>query len=129
VKGGVSHGYKTPRLEQMVDGIIGFTGQGRIASIGSPGLEPETRTTTELAAHYASESGFMAGVTVFTNAFREPAHRNSLPPDSCATVTPTDRQAIPPQLVPLVTLWRNTSFTASAAHVWRVCCPRNSTLE
>jgi hypothetical protein len=41
VKGGVSHGYKTPRLEQMVDGIIGFTGQGRIASIGSPGLEPD----------------------------------------------------------------------------------------
>lgn len=71
LKGGVSRGYKTPRLEQLVDGIIGFTAQGRTATIGTPGLKPETSTSTELGAHYAGASGLSAAVTVFDNRFRD----------------------------------------------------------
>lgn len=71
VKGGVSRGYKTPRVEQLVDGIIGFTGQGRTATIGSPGLKPETSTSTEAGIHYSRATGLGAGVTLFNNEFRD----------------------------------------------------------
>ena len=40
VKGGVSRGFKTPRLDQITPGITGFTGQGTIPTIGTPGLRP-----------------------------------------------------------------------------------------
>lgn len=69
LKGGVSRGYKTPSVEQLVDGIIGFTGQGRIATIGSPGLRPETSTSTEISAYYTAQTGLSAGVTLFNNQF------------------------------------------------------------
>lgn len=68
-KGGVSQGFKTPRLEQLQEGITGFTAQGRTATIGSPGLTPETSTSTELAAHYTRASGFRASATLFNNDF------------------------------------------------------------
>lgn len=42
LKGGVSRGFKTPRVEQIAEGIIGFGGQGRIPLLGTPGLKPET---------------------------------------------------------------------------------------
>lgn len=71
LKGGVSRGYKTPRVEQLVDGIIGFTGQGRTATIGSPGLKPETSTSVEAGIHFSRPSGLGAGVTVFNNEFRD----------------------------------------------------------
>jgi outer membrane receptor for ferrienterochelin and colicins len=77
LKGGVSRGYKTPNVEQLVDGIIGFTGQGRNATIGSPNLRPETSMTTELAASYAHASGATAGVTVFNNRFRDKIARGT----------------------------------------------------
>jgi len=70
IKGGVSRGFKTPRLEQIADGINGFGGQGRIPLIGSPGLKPETSTSTEVALHYAS-TAFGAGVTLFHNHFED----------------------------------------------------------
>lgn len=68
-KGGVSKGFKVPRLDQIADGIIGFTGQGTIPMIGSPDLEPETSVTTEVAAIFDNQEGFRAGVTVFHNSF------------------------------------------------------------
>ncbi|MDQ8179640.1 TonB-dependent receptor [Pelagicoccus sp. SDUM812005] len=68
-KGGVSKGFKVPRLDQIAEGIIGFTGQGTIPNIGSPDLEPETSVTTELVAMYDNLEGFRAGVTVFHNSF------------------------------------------------------------
>ncbi len=71
LKGGVSGGYKTPRLEQLVDGITGFTAQGRTATIGSPGLKPETSVSTELAVLYGNQSGWSAGVSVFNNNFND----------------------------------------------------------
>lgn len=71
LKGGVSRGYKTPRVEQLVDGIIGFSGQGTIALIGTPSLKPETSTTTEFGIHYANASGLSMSVGAFDNRFTD----------------------------------------------------------
>ena len=68
-KGGVSQGYKTPRVEQLVDGIIGFVAQGRTATIGTPSLKPETSTTTEITAFYGNVDRFTASLTLFNNLF------------------------------------------------------------
>lgn len=68
IKGGVSRGFKTPRLEQLAEGITGFGGQGTIPLIGSPGLRPETSTTTEVAAFYV-RGRFSANVGLFNNVF------------------------------------------------------------
>lgn len=71
VKGGVSRGFKTPRLDQIAEGITGFGGQGTIPLIGSPGLKPETSTTYE-AGLYFNNGGFFSGnVTVFNNEFKD----------------------------------------------------------
>lgn len=70
-KGGVSRGYKTPRLEQLADGITGFGGQGTIPLIGSPGLKPETSTSTEIAAYF-DDGGWLSGnLTLFNNEFQD----------------------------------------------------------
>jgi outer membrane receptor for ferrienterochelin and colicins len=69
VKGGVSQGFKTPRLEQLASGINGFGQQGRLPLLGSPGLTPETSTSTEFAVFYDNGSTFRASATVFHNAF------------------------------------------------------------
>lgn len=71
LKGGVSRGYKTPRLDQLTPGINGFSGQGRIPNIGTPTLKPETSTNFEIGAIYDSNNGFMAGITAFHNDFKD----------------------------------------------------------
>lgn len=71
VKGGVSQGFKTPRLEQLAPGINGFGGQGRIPLLGSPGLTPETSTATEAAVFYDNRDNFRASFTVFHNQFED----------------------------------------------------------
>ena len=69
VKGGVSRGFKTPRLEQLAEGITGFGAQGTVPFIGSPGLRPETSTTSEVGAFYARDR-VSVNVGVFNNAFQ-----------------------------------------------------------
>ncbi len=71
VKGGVSQGFKTPRLEQLASGINGFGAQGRLPLLGSPGLMPETSTSTEFAVLYDDHQRLRAGVTVFHNKFED----------------------------------------------------------
>lgn len=69
IKGGVSRGYKTPRLDQITEGITGFTNQGAVPAIGTPTLKPETSTTFE-GGVYFDDGGFFSGnVTVFHNDF------------------------------------------------------------
>ncbi|OYX14046.1 MAG: TonB-dependent receptor, partial [Rhizobiales bacterium 32-66-8] len=63
LKGGVSQGFKTPRLEQIAPGITGFTGQGTRPTIGTPTLKPETSTSTEFAVFYDNRRDFRANVT------------------------------------------------------------------
>ncbi|MBN9318630.1 MAG: TonB-dependent receptor [Caulobacterales bacterium] len=71
VKGGVSRGFKTPRLDQITPGIVGFGGQGTIPLIGTPGLKPETSTTTEAGLYYDAGGPFSANITVFNNEFED----------------------------------------------------------
>jgi outer membrane receptor for ferrienterochelin and colicins len=69
VKGGVSRGFKTPRVEQIASGIIGFGSQGRVPLIGTPGLTPETSTSYEAGLYYDSHGFFSGNVTLFNNDF------------------------------------------------------------
>jgi outer membrane receptor for ferrienterochelin and colicins len=71
LKGGVSRGYKTPSLNDLHDGINGFTGQGTTVTIGSPDLEPEKSTNYEIGAIYDNQDSFSAGATLFYNRFSD----------------------------------------------------------
>lgn len=71
LKGGVSRGFKTPRLDQIAEGITGFGGQGTIPLLGSPGLTPETSTTYEAGVYYDNGGFFSGNVTLFNNDFRD----------------------------------------------------------
>ncbi|MBP6562368.1 MAG: TonB-dependent receptor, partial [Neisseriaceae bacterium] len=70
MKGGVSGGYKVPTLNDLHDGINGFTRQGQRVTMGSPDLKPEKTTSYELSANYA-QGGFDTTATVFLNQFRD----------------------------------------------------------
>ncbi len=71
LKGGVSQGFKTPRLEQLTDGINGFGAQGTLPLLGTPTLQPETSTSTEIALFYDNGGSFRANVTLFNNQFED----------------------------------------------------------
>lgn len=71
VKGGVSRGYKAPTLNQMHDGISGVIDQGRTINIGSPHLDPEITTNTEVALYYDNYRNFNANITLFHNKFKD----------------------------------------------------------
>jgi outer membrane receptor for ferrienterochelin and colicins len=71
LKGGISRGFKTPRLDQIAPGIVGFGGQGTIPQIGTPGLKPETSTTTEFGIYYDNGGFFSGNVTLFNNEFKD----------------------------------------------------------
>jgi outer membrane receptor for ferrienterochelin and colicins len=71
VKGGVSKGFKVPRLNQLIDGVSGITGQGTVVSIGNPNLKPEVSTSTELSALYDSKRGLTAAATLFHNNVKD----------------------------------------------------------
>ncbi|TPE59497.1 TonB-dependent receptor [Sandaracinobacter neustonicus] len=71
VKGGVSSGFKTPRLEQTAEGIVGFGGQGTIPLLGTPGLMPEKSTTFEAGVYYDANGFFSGSATLFHNKFKD----------------------------------------------------------
>ncbi|MDZ4363251.1 TonB-dependent receptor domain-containing protein [Brevundimonas sp.] len=71
IKGGVSQGFKTPRLEQLAPGINGFGQQGRLPLLGSPGLQPETSTAAEVSFFYDNRDDFRASLTLFDNQFED----------------------------------------------------------
>jgi len=71
LKGGVSRGFKTPRVEQIAEGIIGFGSQGRVPLLGSPGLTPETSTSYEAGLYYDGQGFFSGNVTLFNNDFTD----------------------------------------------------------
>ncbi|NJR78547.1 TonB-dependent receptor domain-containing protein [Sphingomonas corticis] len=71
LKGGASRGFKTPRVEQIASGIIGFGGQGRIPLLGTPSLTPETSTSYEAAVYWDGGGAFSGNVTLFNNDFTD----------------------------------------------------------
>ena len=70
LKGGVSRGFRVPQLNQMATGIVGFGAQGTLPLIGSPGLRPETSTSTELGGSLLVKK-INFGVMLFNNQFRD----------------------------------------------------------
>ena len=82
LKGGVSAGYKTPRLEQLTPGINGFGRQGTLPLVGTPTLTPETSTAYEFGVYYDNGSTFRASATVFRNDFDDKIARG-VPVDNC----------------------------------------------
>ncbi|OYW80595.1 MAG: hypothetical protein B7Z26_06235 [Asticcacaulis sp. 32-58-5] len=90
LKGGVSQGFKTPRLEQIAPGITGFTGQGTRPTIGTPTLKPETSTSTEFAVFYDNRRDFRANVTVFHNKFEDKIASGD-PLENCSFAISPDR--------------------------------------
>lgn len=70
-KGGVSKGFKAPRMNQLVSGTSGYSGQGSVQALGNPNLTPETSTSTELAAMFDSQKGWTSSVTLFHNKLKD----------------------------------------------------------
>jgi len=66
IKGGVGRGFRTPFLEQLTSGIIGFGSQGTVPLFGNPDLKPETSTNYEVSALFGG-AGVSAQATVFRN--------------------------------------------------------------
>src|SRR5690606_29177639 len=54
VKGGISRGYLTPKLNQLHGGVNSVSGQGTQINVGNPDLQPEVSTSTEVGVHYDS---------------------------------------------------------------------------
>lgn len=71
LKGGVSKGFKAPRLNQLIDGISGVSGQGTNITIGNPNLKPEISTSTEIAALFDNRAGIRSSVTLFHNRIKD----------------------------------------------------------
>ncbi len=69
IKGGVSTGFKTPKTTQLYDGVTGFGSQGTSPMYGNPDLQPETSTSTELAAYWEHPAGHSFNATIFHNKF------------------------------------------------------------
>lgn len=88
LKGGVSRGFKTPRVEQIADGIIGFGSQGRVPLLGSPGLTPETSTSYEAGLYYDRQGVFSGNVTLFNNDFTDKIASGSGVPNCRYSVAP-----------------------------------------
>ncbi len=70
-KGGVSQGFRAPRLNQLIDGVSGVSGQGAILNIGKPDLKPEVSTSTEIAALFDNLDGVTASTTLFYNRVKD----------------------------------------------------------
>lgn len=66
-KGGVAKGFRTPFLEQLTDGIIGFGDQGTVPLQGNPNLRPETAVNYEVSAVFRPIATVRAQATVFRN--------------------------------------------------------------
>lgn len=69
-KGGVSTGYKTPGLNQMVNGVASISGQGKNPIYGSPNLKPETSINYELSA-LSDNDYFSFSLTGFFTQFAD----------------------------------------------------------
>lgn len=69
IKGGVSTGFKTPKLTQTTAGLSGIGGQGTVPILGNPNLKPETSTSYELGIVLMKNSTYSLTLTGFYNKF------------------------------------------------------------
>lgn len=80
LKGGISTGYKTPTVSQLVRGVNGITAQGTVPTYGNPDLKPETSINFEFG--FLSETDWTdIGLTGFYNIFRDKIQSVSISKD------------------------------------------------
>lgn len=70
IKGGISTGYRTPTVSQLVRGINGLTGQGTIPTYGNPNLKPESSVNYEIGV-FNETSLTEASLTAFYIEFQD----------------------------------------------------------
>ncbi|WP_284337449.1 TonB-dependent receptor domain-containing protein [Comamonas sp. NoAH] len=70
LKGGVSRGFAAPKINRMVDGLSGMSGQGTSQSFGNPNLKPETSTSTEIGMLFDNLNGWTGSATLFHNKIK-----------------------------------------------------------
>lgn len=69
-KGGISTGYKTPALPNLINGIANLSGQGSTHTYGNPNLKPESSINYELSA-LSDNPYFSASITGFYTNFTD----------------------------------------------------------
>ncbi|MGX3044713.1 TonB-dependent receptor domain-containing protein [Helicobacter sp. T3_23-1056] len=70
IKGGVSTGYKTPALNNLVNGVVSFSASGQQPTYGNPKLTPETSVSYEVSM--LSENDYLnASMTLFYTDFKD----------------------------------------------------------
>ncbi len=95
LRGGVSRGFKTPRLDQIAEGITGFVAQGTRPVIGTPSLQPETSTTYEAGVYFDNRVNFQANITAFHNAFEDKIASGTPIPNCSFGLTEEEYAALP----------------------------------
>ncbi len=81
VKGGMSEGFKAPRMTQTVDGIRGLGRQGTLPLLGNPDLKPETSRTYEAGIYYERNGWINGSLVVFFNEFKDKISSEDIPND------------------------------------------------
>ncbi len=84
LKGGAGKGYRTPWLEQLHGGIIGFGNNGATPLYGNPNLKPERSTNYEVAALFDAGGPLSGHVTLFRSDIKDKIAR---PTGAANTVT------------------------------------------
>lgn len=69
-KGGISTGYKTPALPNLINGIANLGGQGSTHTYGNPNLKPESSINYEVSA-LSDNPYFSASITGFYTNFTD----------------------------------------------------------
>lgn len=69
-KGGVSKGFRAPKVNQLVSGVSGVGGQGTTLTFGNPDLKPEESTSTELGMLFNNQNGWTGNITAFHNKIK-----------------------------------------------------------
>jgi len=71
LKGGISSGYKTPKITDLYDGVTGFGGNGTRPWAGNPHLKPESSLNSEIALYWTHPNQHSFNITVFRNDFKD----------------------------------------------------------
>jgi len=78
LKGGVSGGYKVPRLKEADNGIFEPAARGRAWDQGNTSLKPEESTNFEVGMIWTSELGFQFGLTAYHTQFKNKIDRQEI---------------------------------------------------
>jgi len=71
LKGGVTAGYKTPKITELYNGVTGFGGNGTRPWAGNPNLKPESSINSEIALYWNHANQHSFNLTVFRNDFKD----------------------------------------------------------